>query len=207
MLTGKTQIEDALAALAARLALDGSPPVELAVCGGAALIVQGLTTRVATKDVDAFAAVQKGQRGELRLVSCAQLSPALTRAIEAVAGQFGLGSDWLNGQATLALNEELPPGLTDRLHLVRYGPCLTLYFLDRLDQIYFKLYAAADHGPTSRHTEDLRALNPTAAEIRGAARWALSLHQPDDAFNQVELPNCLRYLGFEDVVERLQGPF
>jgi hypothetical protein len=84
-----------------------------------------------------------------------------------------------------------------RLHAVEYGPRLTIHYLNRWDQVHFKLYAAADDGPGGRHFADLRALKPTRAELESAARWAKS-HDPSEGFRKV-LKGCLEHLGHEDV--------
>ena len=60
-------------------------------------------------------------------------------------------------------------------------------FAARVDQIFFKLYAAADRREP-RDFADLRALEPTAAELRAAARWARTHNMPgpfDDAVARV----------------------
>ena len=49
----------ALKLLSGRLELDGSPPVDMVVCGGAALIALGLIVRM-TKDVDVVAFIDEG---------------------------------------------------------------------------------------------------------------------------------------------------
>ena len=50
---------------------------------------------------------------------------------------------------------------------------MTVYFIGRLDQIHFKLYAAADQRDGT-HLADLRALKPTDEELETAARWAMT---------------------------------
>ncbi|MBI5367198.1 MAG: hypothetical protein HZA54_09185 [Planctomycetes bacterium] len=206
MFRNRGEIDRALQAVAARLELTNAPPVELSACGGAALIVQGLMTRSAgTKDVDAFAFVSRDAGGGLSLSSCAEIPAYLAEAIRVVAAEQNLPANWLNSGPTSVLNYGLPEGLEARLHPVRYGSSLTVYYLDRLDQIHFKLQAAADRGPDSKHVEDLRALEPTSAEMEAAARWAKTTEAPTSAFHS-ELLKCVRFLGFDDVAERLQGP-
>ncbi len=73
---------------------------------------------------------------------------------------------------------------------------LILYLADRRDQVFFKLYAAVDQGPRSKHFEDLRRLGPTADELRAAAAWA-RMHDPSECF-RVELRGALRDLGVID---------
>jgi hypothetical protein len=40
----------------------------------------------------------------------------------------------------------LPADFADRLHSQTYGRLLTVHFIDRIDQVHFKLYASADRG-------------------------------------------------------------
>ena len=67
---------------------------------------------------------------------------------------------------------------------------------DRRDQIFFKLYAAVDQGPRSKHFDDLRRLEPTVPELRAAAAWART-HDPSEGFLK-ELRGALRDLGVAD---------
>lgn len=92
----------------------------------------------------------------------------------------------------------LPVGFSGRLETRRYGG-LTLHLASRRDQIAFKLYAAVDQGPGSKHVEDLRALAPTPEELVHAARWART-HDPSEGFRS-ELRAALRHFGIADDVE------
>jgi hypothetical protein len=51
----------------------------------------------------------------------------------------------------------------------------------REDLICFKLYAAVDQGPRSKHMADLRAMDPSREELLAAARWTRS-HDPSVGF-------------------------
>jgi len=51
----------------------------------------------------------------------------------------------------------------------------------RYDLIHVKLYAAADHGPESKHTADLKAMKPSLQELEDARRWCMK-HDVSDAF-------------------------
>lgn len=90
----------------------------------------------------------------------------------------------------------LPEGFVGRLTRRDIGSALVLHLASRLDQIHFKLYAFVDQG-LGRHEEDLRALEPTAAELEAAARWTIT-QDPSEGYRQ-ELLGALRYLGMEDV--------
>jgi len=89
----------------------------------------------------------------------------------------------------------LPEGVLDRAHRREWGG-LILHIADRRDQIFFKLYAAVDQGPRSKHFGDLRRLEPTIDELRAAATWARR-HDPSEGFRE-ELRRALRDLGLVD---------
>lgn len=200
MLDSKEAVERVLRALAERLDYARTPAIELAVCGGAALHVRGLMTRGVTRDVDAFAVVRRRGR-RITLVKAETLPDFLLKEADVVARDFSLPAGWLNSEPTSILDLALPDGLEKRLHPVKYGKRLTIHYLDRLDQVHFKLQAAADNSPSSRHFADLVALKPAGFELEAAARWAIS-QDPSDGF-RLELKNCLEHLGHEDVARGL----
>jgi hypothetical protein len=201
MLASKDQVTRALQALAERLDYSKAPETEIAVCGGAALFVEGFMTRQVTKDVDAFAVVERNPDGSFRLVKRKPLPKYLLREAEIVAKDLGLPEDWLNAGPADIVDLGLPHGLESRLHRIVYGPKLTVHFLDRFDQIHFKLYAATDQGPDSRHMADLIALKPTTEELEKAARWSMT-HDISEGY-KVTLQGCLKFMGHADVADRL----
>ena len=93
----------------------------------------------------------------------------------------------------------LPEGLSKRLHSKQYGSHLTVHFIDRVDQIFFKLYASVDRG--GYHIEDLLYLKPSDYEIARAANWAKT-HDVSEGFAEI-LRQLLRKLGYEEVAGRL----
>ena len=89
----------------------------------------------------------------------------------------------------------LPTGFAERLTGRDYGSALRVSFASRIDQISFKLYAAASRREP-RDFADLQQLEPTPAELRDAARWARTHNMPgpfDD-----DLAEALADLGVED---------
>lgn len=103
-----------------------------------------------------------------------------------------LGEFWVNGGPTSLLESGLPEGFEGRL-VVRSYDALTIHFAGRLDQICFKLYAAVDQGPTSKHFADLKRLEPTQKELLIAKKWCLT---QDISFEfSVMLAEALRALG------------
>ncbi len=200
-MTSKDKIEQTLRALAERLEFAQAPPTEIAVCGGAALFIMGFMTRSVTKDVDAFAMISRDRDGSLTLSKKKPLPEYLTREARVVAMDFGLPDNWLNAGPADIMDLGLPEGLAGRLHPINYGPALTVHFLDRIDQIHFKLYAAVDQGPDSRHIADLMALQPSGEELEMAARWSMT-HDISEGY-RIILKGCLEFLGHADVAQRV----
>jgi hypothetical protein len=162
---------------------------ELVVIDGSALLALGLVSR-ATRDVD-LVGLKQGEA----IVPVDPLPELLAAACRRVARDFRLPDRWLNGGPTSLLELGLPEGFVERLHRREYGPSLTVHFASRLDQIHFKLYALVDHGP-GKHEDDLRALQPTHAELLAAARWSRT-HDPSQGYRTMLL-RALAHLGVED---------
>jgi hypothetical protein len=179
-----------LEALGEQLAARGER-FELVVIGGSALLALGLVERT-TRDVD-IVALRSGDE----LEGADPLPEALRAARDLVARDFSLLPGWLNPGPSKLLEFGLPDGFVERLERRDYGPGLVVYFASRLDQIHFKLYAAVDAGGPGKHEADLRALEPTEAELLAAARWSRS-HDPSPAFAE-ELRGALAFLGVTDV--------
>lgn len=164
-------------------------PLEIVVIGGSALTALGFVRR-ATRDVDLLAIADKG---ELRIAE--PLPEALLSARAVVARDFGLDEAWLNAGPTELLKWGLPVGFMDRVVTRHYGPALAVHFAGRFDQIHFKLFAMVDQGG-GRHETDLRALEPTPAELVAAARWSVT--QDPSAGYRAVLAEALQYLGVDD---------
>jgi len=124
----------------------------------------------------------------------------LLKAAHQVAVDLGLDENWLNAGPADLVDLGLPPGFTARLHQKRYGNQVTVNFISRIDQIYFKLYAAVDRGP-GYHVDDLLALQPTMEEMGAAAAWAVT-HDISPAFKLI-LKDMLVKLGYELVAETI----
>jgi hypothetical protein len=138
------------------------------------------------------------------LVSPDPLPDFLLTAADQVARDLGLFEGWLNngpsrGEGGL-FQMGLPEGFVGRLTEKEYGPHLAVYFIGRVDQIHFKLYAAADQRDGT-HLNDLKALHPTSAELEAAARWAMT-HDVSEGFKMV-LKELLTQIGHESVAERI----
>ncbi len=194
----KNSLEKTFEILAARLESNHAPPQKIAVCGGAALIACGLLPRTTT-DVDIVALLSEQDE----LISPAPLPEPLVTAANEVAALTSLPQDWLNNGPSRdqggLFQMGLPNGLQNRLHKKEYGPYLTVFFIDRFDQIHFKLYAGVDRG--GYHITDLAALKPTDEELYQAAQWACT-HDISAAFVAL-LKTLLKDMGHESVAARL----
>jgi hypothetical protein len=112
-----------------------------------------------------------------------------------------LPENWINPGPTALLDAGLPDGILARIaETRRYGSRLTIHFIGREDQIFFKVFAAADAGP-GRHLEDLRQLDPAPGEMERAARWAM-LQDPSEEFRTI-LKDMLGKIGYEQAAERI----
>lgn len=184
MFDGREQLEEALHTLGALLEHRGISH-ELVAVGGASLLLQGLVDRP-TIDLDVVASV-----GPTGLEVLEALPQTTQRAVADVARELGLPSDWLNVGPGALLRLGLPEGFDTRLHRWQYGT-LCLLLADRYDQIHFKLYAAVDQGPDSKHAQDLLLLAPSSAELAVAATWC-GTHDPSEAFAD-QLRQALAFL-------------
>jgi hypothetical protein len=179
-LKGGEHLVQVLELLSTLLEQRTTSPIGLVICGGSALIALGLTPR-ATKDVDVVCLVEAG-----KLVPSTSLPSVLLEVAELAALEMGLPKDWLNSGSASLLNASLPNqglplGFQDRLIRQDFGPVLSIFLVGRVDQIYFKLFAAADKGGPSVHFTDLVNLLPTDDELVDAVAWA-RLHDPSPAF-------------------------
>lgn len=189
-----SQLMDYLCLLAERLSLRGSDVINLVVCGGSALIATNLVNRT-TKDVDVVARISDS----FELVDPEPLPIALIEEVKVVAQNYGLPEDWINCGPSDLFRMGLPLGFKERLSKVVIGECLIVYFISRLDQVYFKLYAAVDRG--GYHIDDLLTLNPTNEELIDAARWSMT-HDVSEGYKMM-LKQLLKALGFDDVINSI----
>lgn len=185
---GLETLDEALSALGELLESTGET-AHLVVIGGSGLIAIDAVSRT-TRDVDIVALEKHGE-----LVSAEPLPDAIVAAAAVVARDLGLEKNWLNAGPTGLLTGGLPAGFITRLTGRDYGSVLRVSFASRVDQIFLKLYAAADR-QEPRDFADLQQLEPTPSELREAARWARTHNMPgpfDDAIAQ-----ALAHFGVED---------
>jgi hypothetical protein len=193
------QFDKALRLLNGRLAIGAAPNYNLVVCGGTALMATGLIIRT-TRDVDIVALADD----EGGLIDPAPLPDPLVKAAKEVADDLRLPEDWLNNGPSSGeggiFRLGLPHGFADRLSWKRFGEKLTVAFIDRIDQIHFKLYAAVDRFG-SYHATDLQELEPTDGELLAAAAWTRT-HDPSEGYLE-SLKMFFRKFGYEHLADRV----
>ena len=189
----RESLDSALSLLGALMGSRKRPALHLVVCGGSALIALDLVAR-ATRDVDVIATLEGDH-----LLCARPLPDWLLADADDVRQELGLPRQWLNdGPADPSLFRlGLPQGFEQRLHPRGFSEALKISFIDRIDQIHLKLYAAADQG--GRHFTDLKEIRPTAEELLAAARWTFT-QDPSEGFRTgiIAVFNALGYAGIVD---------
>jgi len=163
-------INDILEALDRQIGAHGGVPLGLVVCGGTALSALGLVMRT-TRDMDVLGSVSETENG-VTIQSIKKFPEWLVEAANRVGRDFDLPENWLNLGPASQVESGLPEGFEKRLVKKVYGQYLTVYFISRIDQIHFKLYAAVDQD--GYHEQDLFALKPTESEMEVAAKWVVT---------------------------------
>ena len=191
------EIDGALQRLGKRLLYDYAEPISLAVCGGSALNVLNIARRT-TRDVDVLAIVKQTAEG-IQLRSDRPLPKDFCSLVAEVGHDLGLQDDWLNmGPKDVLQVYGAPPGMTDRWERREYGLSLTVYFVSRLDQVHFKLLAAADPKAEPRHLEDLvQRIKPTVEEVRAAVGWLLG--RETSSWFRGNVRRAVEALGYDNI--------
>ena len=189
----QTKLQAALTQLNKQLQNAQTPRTELVVCGGSALIAMGLVPRT-TRDLDIIAMVQESQ-----MVSADPLPGYLMQAASKVAKTLSLPENWLNNGPASQFQLGLPDGFQNRLTTCEIGEKLVVHYIGRLDQIFFKVFAAADRG--GYHVNDLRLLNPSEEELVAAGKWCMTI-DVSPAFREI-LKNMFEQLGWKNVSDRI----
>lgn len=184
--------------LAGNMDLANTPEIHLVICGGASLIATKIISRT-TKDIDIVAF----RTMDGTLIAPVPLPEFLMQAAKVVARDLGLEPNWLNNGPSQdeggLFQMGLPAGIVDRLIARVYGPRLTVYFIGRRDQIFFKVFSGADRGGVD--LDDLAALRPTGEEMEEAARWAMTIDVSEGY--RTLLQELLRNLGYESIAARI----
>ena len=195
----KEEIERALITLSRRMALSGAEDLQILCCGASALCVLGLLSR-STMDVDVLGIVSD----ETDVVPCEGFSAEMQRAIAESGRELELPDDWFNGSASTLLQRSLPAGTLERSrkHRREFGPCLVVFFLDRMDQVALKLFASMDPRDGQRHLRDLEEIAPTRDEIHHAVAW-MSSWKSNELFRE-RLAYLVEGFGFADLAETIK---
>ncbi len=98
------------------------------------------------------------------------LPEVLVDAVERVARDYALPSDWLNTAVAMQWRTGLPDRFVEEVEWRRFG-ALDVGFAGRSSIIALKLFAAVDQGSESVHFQDLVALDPLESELEDAADW------------------------------------
>lgn len=190
-------INDILEALDRQIGVHGGVPLGLVVCGGTALAALGLVMRT-TRDMDVLGAVSETQ-GRVTIQQIKKFPEWLVEAANRVGRDFDLPERWLNLGPASQVESGLPEGFEKRLVKKVYGRNLTIYFISRIDQIHFKLYAAVDQD--GYHVQDLFTLKPTEDEMEEAAKWAVG-QDVSEVFRAL-LKDFLEMHNYGDTAERI----
>ncbi len=159
-------------------------PLEVSICGGAALNLLGYIKRV-TKDID--------------IVAPEVLPEKFKEAVKMTADYFGLKSDWINQGPVDLLRMGLPEGFHVRCKKLEFHSNLIFCIASRLDQIHFKLYASIDRG--GYHLQDMVALGPSDDELTMAVRWCFT-HDVSETFKEIT-KDFLEKNGWKNVAQRI----
>jgi hypothetical protein len=193
----RKNIEEIFLALNHQVRIHGGSSTSLVVCGGTALAALGLMNRT-TKDTDVLGVIEKTIDG-LKIKKIEEFPEPLVKAARKVASDFGLPDNWLNFGPASQVETGFPPGFIGRLQKKDYGKYLSIYYISRTDQIYFKLYAAVDRN--DYHTQDLFSLKPTEKELENASKWVLT-QDVSETFRLI-LRDFLERNGYVSIAERI----
>ena len=190
-------IDDIFEALDRQIKVHDGTPLGLVVCGGTALSALGLVMRT-TRDVDVLGTVLETQN-KRTIQRIIKFPEWLVEAANKVGRDFDLPENWLNLGPASQVESGLPEGFEKRLVKKVYGQYLTIYFISRLDQIHFKLYAAVDQN--GYHVQDLFALKPTESEMEMAAKWVIT-QDVSEVFKAL-LKDFLEIHNYGDIAKRV----
>ncbi|MBM4307220.1 MAG: hypothetical protein FJ123_10845 [Deltaproteobacteria bacterium] len=190
-------INNLFEALDRQIEVHGGMPLGLVVCGGTALSALGLVMRT-TRDVDILGAVLETPH-RLTIQRMTEFPEWLVEAANKVGRDFDLPENWFNLGPASQVVLGLPGGLEKRLVRKVYGRYLTIFFISRIDQIHFKLYAAVDQD--GYHVQDLFALKPKEAEIEKAAQWTVT-QDVSEVFKTL-LKDFLEIHHYGDIAKRI----
>jgi len=189
-------IKKILSALDKQIGISQGAPISIVVCGGTALFALKLILRT-TKDVDVIGKISMSH-GRIKIEKIDEFPEWFEKAAKIVQRDFNLPDNWINTGPAKQIETGLPNGFEKRLVKRACGEYLTVYFISRLDQIHFKLYASLDRG--GYHTDDLFALKPSSEEILMASQWVLT-QDVSSEFRDI-LKSFLMEKGYENIAKQ-----
>ena len=190
-----SDIQNVLNALAEQLEVLHTGPVELIVCGGAAMQTLGYITR-RTEDIDIIAHLDEA----MAIIRGRPPCPLFAQALRRVQKDFNLSNDWMSDRSRVLVDLGVPEGLLDRAEKRSFRINLIVHFIGRHDQICFKLYAAVDEFG-GKHLDDLLAMKPSDGDLVKAAQWCISA-SPAKGYRKI-IRDFLEKTGFSNVAEGL----
>lgn len=154
---------------------------ELVVVGGAAMAL------------DEF----KDQTNDIDLLLPEILPTALKEGIAHVSRAKRLPPEWINTNAAnifkkLRLSQGLPGYFNEISRTIYIGHNLKIILIGRQALIGMKLFASTPS--YTKHTDDLRSLNPSKEEIEEAVRFVLTID--NDELRKEDLRIVLKAIGF-----------
>ena len=192
-------IDEILSRLNRKMVYAEVKPLNVAVCGGTALIAVGLVAR-ATEDVDIIALLRVNQVN-VEVLADKNLPADVERLVAEIGIELDIQKDWFNFHASPLIAFGFPPNMTTRLIRKSYGACLIVYFINRFDQVHFKMYAAMDPKDGTRHLSDLLDLKPKEHEVRAAVSWLLGREASPEF--KAALCQVLERIGYERIAEQI----
>jgi len=179
----KTQILENLEVLSEWLRVKyPNDTFELVVVGGAAMAL------------DEF----KGQTRDIDLLLPETLPAALKEGIAHVSRAKRLPPEWINTNAANILKKlkptkGLPEYFNETSRTIDVGDNLKITLIGRQALIGMKLLASTPS--YTKHTDDIRSLNPREEEIEEAVRFVLSID--NDELRKKDLRIVLKAIGFD----------
>jgi hypothetical protein len=155
---------------------------ELTVIGGAAMALDGFKDQ--TQDID--------------LLKPERLPGPLTGGIAHISRVKRLSPEWINNNVANILRNvkplrKLPRYFSDISHSIDIGENLKVNLIGRQALITLKLWAATPSH--TKHSIDIKSLNPSKEEIREAVRFVLSID--NNQLRRDDLRMVLRFIGFD----------
>ncbi len=158
------ELDDLLSSLSLQL--------KIVICGAYAIQLHGFTRNLYTQDIDSLTRLD---------------SPMILEAIQQIGKKLGLGSRWLNDQASTV---SIPDGTLERAKPLDRWKAIQASLIDRSDLVKMKVSAfSIRREETTKDWEDLELLKPTKQELDAAIDFLRLTNSPP--------PNASRKLKYE----------